>query len=300
MPHFLSNRTLSWCVLLAIPSSLFAADGVPSTDQARLVSPGLFRPPDGVVYIDQNRVLGGGLTPGDAPGFPVTISQSGSYRLSGNLTVPDLNTTAIQITADFVTLDLNGFSIVGPAVCTTGTVTTCPAAGTGTGVQAGDGLPPFPRGVRILNGSVRGMGLIGILLNGSGSFVERVMADSNAGGGISVAGAVIQSAATQNGSFGIIGGTVRDCTSQQNAGDGIILGVNGGVATSNVSAFNGGVGIAVQFGTATANTLLLNQGAGISASCPGSVVGNTIVTNGAVGIKTSGDGCSLANNGMRP
>src|SRR6266540_3776373 len=72
---------------------------------------------DGVVLIDQNRALAGGVTPGDTPGFPVTLSVPGSYRLTGNLTVPDANTTAIQIAADNVTLDLNGFSILGPVVC---------------------------------------------------------------------------------------------------------------------------------------------------------------------------------------
>ena len=62
-------------------------------DQSRMtLRPSLV---DGVVYIDQNRAAAGGITPGDLAGFPVTIAQSGSYRLSGNLTVPDLNTTAI-------------------------------------------------------------------------------------------------------------------------------------------------------------------------------------------------------------
>jgi hypothetical protein len=240
------------------------------------------------------------VTPGDAPGFPVTISQPGSYRLAGNLTVPDLNTTAIQITADFVTLDLNGFSIAGPFNCTAGPATICPATGKGIGVQAGSGQPPAPRGIRVLNGSVRGMGLFGIQLAGDGSLVEKVNVDSNAGGGMTVAGTVTQNAATQNGSFGIIANIARDCFSSQNAGDGIILGVpgpNGGVA--NNSSSNGGVGIAVQLGTASANTLFLNTGDGISALCPSSIVGNTIVTNGSVSIETKGDGCALANNAAR-
>src|SRR5882672_6643872 len=104
------------CILAAISSSLYAVDGV--------------------ILIDQNRALAGNITPGDAPGFPVTISQSGSYRLSGNITVPDANTTAIQITAAYVTLDLNGFSIIGPTVCTPGP-TTCAPVGQGNGIQAG-------------------------------------------------------------------------------------------------------------------------------------------------------------------
>src|SRR5438093_8400021 len=72
---------------------------------------------DGVVLINQNAALAGNVTPGDTPGFPVTISVTGSYKLSGNLTVPDANTTAILINADDVTIDLNGFSIIGPTVC---------------------------------------------------------------------------------------------------------------------------------------------------------------------------------------
>jgi hypothetical protein len=60
---------------------------------------------DGATLIDPSRVRNGNITPGDAPGFPVTISQPGSYILSGNLTVPDAQTTAIEITADNVTLD---------------------------------------------------------------------------------------------------------------------------------------------------------------------------------------------------
>jgi len=64
---------------------------------------------DGIILIDQNRALAGNVTPGDAPGFPVTISLPGSFRLSGNLTPPAVNTNAIDITSSSVTLDLNGF-----------------------------------------------------------------------------------------------------------------------------------------------------------------------------------------------
>src|SRR5258708_38142882 len=208
MSYLTWRRVVGVCALAAISSSLYAVDGI--------------------VLIDQNRALAGNAPPGDAPGFPVTISQSGSYRLSGSLTVPDMNTTAIQITADNVTLDLNGFSITGPVVCTNHP-TTCPAPGKGIGVQAGGDQTFGPRGVRVLNGSVRGMGQTGILMTGDGSFVERVMADGNAGGGMVVAGTVIESAASQNGSFGILAITVRDCTSVQNLGDGIVLDGSGGV-----------------------------------------------------------------------
>ena len=51
-----------------------------------------------------------------ASGFPFSILQPGSYKLSGSLQVP-AETTGIQIFASGVTLDLNGFSLTGPITC---------------------------------------------------------------------------------------------------------------------------------------------------------------------------------------
>jgi hypothetical protein len=69
---------------------------------------------DGVIEINQLVATQTGLDSGDAPGFPITISTPGSDRLTSNLQVsgvagpaPD----AIDITADDVTLDLNGFTL---------------------------------------------------------------------------------------------------------------------------------------------------------------------------------------------
>lgn len=58
---------------------------------------------DGVVLINQATVTAAG-------GFPYAISTSGSYKLSGNLLVPN-GVNGIQISVSSVTLDLNGFSI---------------------------------------------------------------------------------------------------------------------------------------------------------------------------------------------
>jgi hypothetical protein len=52
------------------------------------------------VLIDQNRALAGNVTPGDNPGFPVTLSLPGSYRLSGNLTAPALDNDINLFTFD--------------------------------------------------------------------------------------------------------------------------------------------------------------------------------------------------------
>lgn len=72
---------------------------------------------DGVIEINQASALAGDVTAGDTPGFPVTLSEPGSYLLTGNLTLTDNVIDGIQIEASHVSLDLNGFSIIGPASC---------------------------------------------------------------------------------------------------------------------------------------------------------------------------------------
>ena len=107
---------------------------------------------DGVVLINQSAALAGNVTPGDTPGFPVTISVSGSYRLSSNLIVsdPNANTDGIDISADNVTIDLNGFSIFGPVVCSgTQTVTSCSPQGHGSGISS------FNVNTVVLNGALK-------------------------------------------------------------------------------------------------------------------------------------------------
>jgi hypothetical protein len=74
---------------------------------------------DGTIEINQAKVLAAG-------GFPYTIcgspppacdsdgAISGSYRLTSNLTVSSTSTDAIDVSVSHVTIDLNGFAIVGP------------------------------------------------------------------------------------------------------------------------------------------------------------------------------------------
>ena len=254
---------------------------------------------DGVVLINQSQALAGNVTPGDTPGFPVTLSQAGSYRLTGDLIVPDANTTAIRITADHVTLDLNGFAIVGPTVCTSSPAN-CPPIAQGIGIQADNGpTADGPRGTKILNGTVRGMGSTGIFITGAGSVVERVVVDSNGGGGVLIAGSVIESSATRNGTFGILATIVRDCYVTDNHDIGIQLDGIGGVATGNIASFNGSHGILSPNGTVSGNTAVRNAAFGISATCPSSIAGNTFVSNSGGTINTSGAGCVLFNNATR-
>jgi parallel beta-helix repeat protein len=151
--------------------------------------------------------------------FPITIDAPGTYRLTSNLKVPSANTTAIQITADNVTLDLNGFSIVGPTVCL-GSPLTCKPTGSGQGILASKDA------VTVLNGTVRGMGNDGIALIGKSGRVEKVHVASNGGNGISALGACTLSGNTarSNGAFGILvlgSSTVSDNTAEKNGRAGI-------------------------------------------------------------------------------
>jgi hypothetical protein len=190
---------------------------------------------DGVILIDQNKAMAGNITPGDTPGFPVTISLPGSYRLAGNLTVPDANTTAITITADNVSLDLNGFMIQGPTVCDAA-AHTCAPTGTGDGIDFGNRFA-----ITIVNGSIKGMGHDGlngevtIALQGRAARVERVSAISNGGAGMhtGIGEIIVGSIAFNNGSDGILCGAeciIKENVSGDNGGDGIRTG-----STSNVS-----------------------------------------------------------------
>jgi hypothetical protein len=159
---------------------------------------------DGVVEINQARAAAGGVTAGDEEGFPVTISVPGSYRLTSDLTLPLVagveNLTAIEITSDFVTLDLNGFALVGETNCTGTPVTSCSPVGSGDGIQASS--RSF---VRIHNGTVRGFGDKGI--HAGYALIEDVRARSNGSNGIhlELGGRVTGSAAIGNGAHGFTG-----------------------------------------------------------------------------------------------
>src|SRR6185503_19566917 len=53
----------------------------------------------GEVIITQESAMAGGVTPGDQPGFPVTITKAGRYRLASNL-APPRDADGIAIDAD--------------------------------------------------------------------------------------------------------------------------------------------------------------------------------------------------------
>ena len=169
--------------------------------------------------------------PASAADFPIAIGAAGSYYLAENITGV-AGKDGIQIDANAVTLDLNGFALTG-------------VPGSEHGVA-----PDVARhNIRIGHGTVSSWGGIGI--NGS-NFYDSTYEDlhlyNNAFGGIRASGNSLISriVATNNGEDGIrmmsfagLGGIVRDSTASNNGLDGIqVLGYT--VVVDNASFNNGG------------------------------------------------------------
>jgi len=175
--------------------------------------------------IDQNKALAGSVTPGDTPGFPVTLSVPGSYKLTGNLAVP-AGSSGIIVATSGVTLDLNGFNIVGANTCFRDAalyVVTC------TRPNSNDrGVYAFSTsGNTVRNGRIAGFS-IGIQA-GSGSLLENLMLESNYYG---VSGTLIGGART----------VIRNVRSQLNALAGFSL--RDALVQSSTAGDNGGAGFA--------------------------------------------------------
>lgn len=253
-----------------------------------VLAPGAFAV-DGVVLISQETAISG--LPGcPHAGFPIKICKSGSYRLSTNLAIADANTDGIDITADTVTLDLNGFAISGPVTCKFGTYPVqCSATGSGLGINT----PNANNDITVRNGTVRGMGGGGINLGGDAEVVEAVHVEQNAGAsgyGISLgySGIVTRCTVRANAGGGIVGiaAIISLNVVSYNGGDGID---RGGVVRDNNVLFNGQTGI-VNSGLAINNTIVGNIGYGIDS---GFYQGNVVTGNGLGDVV---NGTSLGGN----
>src|SRR5439155_11985384 len=174
--------------------------------------------------------------PGDSNSL-FKITQPGSYYLTANITGV-ANKHGIEIVASGVTLDLNGFDLLG-------------APGSLDGVSVTTAI--VQSNIAVVNGSVRAWGDEGIDLATFGAVncrVERVLAAFNTGDGISTG----------------IDSTITNCSAYQNTGRGINAGT--GNTVSNCSAaFNGGDGIRTSSGCTVTNCLAYsNTQIGIDAS----------------------------------
>lgn len=275
------NRLFILFVALALASSALASDGVLEINQACAQA---------------------GCFSGDAPGLPVTIDrdQPASYRLTSSLFNEDPDTSGIEIRDDHVSLDLNGFSINGPATCS-GRPLTCTNTGAGSGITTDVARV----GINVRSGIIRGSGSAGLSL-GAEAHVEDVLAVSNGAIGILVGGSSVvqKSRAVRNGSTGIEVGAfsvVSEDVASENAGWGI-SGSGGSSILSCTSNRNGGVGIAGTLGMTIRNNSVTENGAdGIFVEfvfeAASAITGNSIANNGGDGVQ-AGSGATVLDNAV--
>jgi hypothetical protein len=198
---------------------------------------------DGEVLLTHAKALAGNVTPGDAPGYPITISQYGVYQFAGAIH-PTAGSIGIQVTGSDVTIDLNGFRMHGSTT-------------------AWHGITGGVDNVTIRNGTITGFKFDGI--NGSGDkwVVEDMRVVDNGRYGIYPLGysaRVVNNTASENGLIGIR--CHHHCL------------VEGNVVTEN-----GSTGVAISSGMVLGNTIASNVGLGISAGAVTGIGNNTISSN---------------------
>ena len=274
-------------------TATFAACATLITTTALLTIAGPLSPPAGPVIstyrtlteVEPRVPLTAATTPGDADSV-FRISQSGSYYLTGNVTVPSAK-NGVEIAAANVTLDLMGFTIRG-------------LSGSFDGITA-SAAPSGRFAVR--NGAVTGPGGDGVDLDrpagGDGILVEGVDASGCGDAGIVAGDNAVISRCTARGNAGIgisiaLGGVVDRCTASGNA-TGISVGAGSTVTASSALA-NDATGIAGSSGVViTACAAYDNAGAGFTLSVGGTITDSAARTNGTAGIRVSA-GCLVRSN----
>lgn len=239
---------------------------------------------DGVIEINQARAAAGSVTASDTPGWPVTIDAPGSYRLTGDLS-PPANTTAIDITASQVTLDLGGFSITESNSCSGIPVTTCTTTLGNAGIKAN---AANQQAVTVRNGTVAGMGGAGV----DGSSTRAMVVEDVRSGGNGASGIVVGDASR-----------VVRCQASLNFGTGIHMIGIASFAAENQVVGNHDFGIAVNGVPGGQSSILRNVASTNSLggyTCGASDVclysGNIVFGGGIAGGVSHGD--NLCNGGL--
>jgi len=253
---------------------------------------------DGVLEINQTCAAGPGCFPGDEPGFPVRILNSGSYVLTSNLVLPPLEdgiTTRLNDT-DLpseirVSLNLNGFSISSTTTCS-GQPLICSPTSTTDGVGILLGAVP-DSSIHIQNGTVKGLANVGVLCAGA-CVIRNLVVSENGSGGIRTNGALHGVLARRNGGlagFHVVNdGVVQNSTSTFNAGHGFF---GGGSYIGNQALLNGDAGFFVIAASLSGNTV---NGATTGIHCQACSAHNNVITDVQTGIDFDDDEAVYGGN----
>ncbi|MCC6230854.1 MAG: right-handed parallel beta-helix repeat-containing protein [Phycisphaerales bacterium] len=240
-------------------------------------------------------------TPGDEQSL-FRIAQPGSYYLPGNLRGVK-NKYGISIAASGVTLDLNGFDVVG-------------VTGSLDGIAA---VVDDLRNIAVIGGSVREWAGDGIDLasaSPSNCLLQNLRVSDNTGNGLVVSNSstVRDCVARSNAGSGIVAGarcTVIDCTSSGNgsgvsAGHGIVVGSSSTIAECSVvgngTGPGGGSGILAGQTSMVRDCVADGNGSetsptrhGIEVSSGATVAGCSVTRNKGDGIRASAQ-CLITSN----
>lgn len=208
--------------------------------------------------------------------FPIVIDEPGSYVLTSNI-IATSGGKAIEITADDVTLDLNGHAVV------------CPS---GTGISAND-----KHNIIIENGTVTGCYTGVEIIYGANIYGIQIknmnVSDNGWGGGILAQNAIISNCtANNNGNYGfhVAYSTLTNCTANNNT-------VNSGFSVyasivTNCIARGNHLLAGIQGSSSIITNCVAsnNNKSGIYAQDNCRVEGNNVRANGECGLYLSGAG----------
>ena len=201
----------------------------------------------------------------DAGGFPFEINKPGSYLLTSNLFVKG-DVSAIVATKPAVTIDLNGFRILGQNRCT---IEDLPPSVTCEGPNESAGISGAHR---ILNGFVSGFRSGIVPLKNQALVIERVTVKNHSGQGIDSKGEnliLTNSVVSKNRGVGVNGQ----------------YGTGTYVVTHNVIEKNGIRGMYLAAGVASHNTFYRNIQEGIRSSAGrGAMVVNNFFEDNGTGL----------------
>jgi len=246
----------------------------------------------GQVLIDQACAFAGCFS-GDGSGFPVVIDGSAgtSYVLASDLIAPNRDTTLIQVNADAISIDLNGFALRGPNRCTAPPMT-CSDLGSGVGINQPVATITGPH---VRNGTVFGMGNRCIragrnarlqdlhvehcgdagIVFGTGSQISRVGVSRSGNSGIQVSG--------------VGDAVITDVRVNENNLNGINAG-SGSLVSRVVAADNSNDGIVAFQGSSVIDSVAFSNDAdGIETSNRVLVRGNAVSANTGVGLRLGDD-----------
>jgi hypothetical protein len=198
-----------------------------------------------------------------------TISRPGSYKLVNNLNFTGpAGGTCLPITADFVTIDLAGFTI-------SRRISIFPRT---TAIAAGDNTT----GIAVRNGSISIFD-VGVDLGGNGSIVEGLRLAHCTELGIAAEGIVKGNAVVAITGPGPFTGVGISAT---------------GTVTGNSARGTRFIGLQIGPGsTVIGNTVTDgSDGYGIFVDCPANVTDNTAVNNSSINLRLDGTGCNNTNN----